>query len=234
MSCVVLIDFGERSAIHTVQFAEELQLWDRRLRRVCGGTWIHNPKQHLGESLETAVHFAEPFHAFFYRHAHARNAKNVIRTVRSETEVEREQLVRIHGVSEDSSRHLEAIPRHGQQNDRQVRPSTEFRTLFEATQWKGRQRDWDKKYTSFCLMILLYTAKLCRNGSPPSPDSFLSSKIRYAKGPSNHTLPVLTVLSVIDQCHLALPGRRASSVSSKVDSRAFSLSKNPAEWQTRS
>ena len=38
------------------------------------------------------------------------------------------------GVGEDGSRHLEAIPGHGQQNDRQVRPSTEFRILFEATQ----------------------------------------------------------------------------------------------------
>ena len=199
MSCGVLVDFGERNAIHTVQLGEELQLRDRRLRRVCGGTRIHDPEQHLGKSLETAIRFTKPFCTFVYRHEHARNAENVIRTVRSETEVEREQLVRIDGVGEDGSRHLEAIPSHGQQNDGHVRPSTEFRILFEATQWKVRQRDGDGDCTPFCLMILLYTAKLCRNGSPPSPGSFFTSNIRYTKSPSNHTLPGLIVPSTIDQ-----------------------------------
>ena len=47
-----------------------------------------------------------------YRHEHARNAENVIRTMKPETEGEREQLVCIHGVGEDCSRHLGPVPGH--------------------------------------------------------------------------------------------------------------------------
>jgi len=90
-------------------------------------------------------------------------------------------------------------------------------------------RQLSEYHTSFCLMILLYTTKLGRNGFPPSPGSFFSSNIRYTKGPSSHTLPELTAISAIDQCYLTLSGRRASSVSSKVDSLISSSSKNPAE-----
>jgi hypothetical protein len=88
VSSVVLVDFCERSAIHTIQLGEELELWDRGLRRICGGTWVHNPGQHMGKSLEAPIQFAEPFCAFVYRHERTGNAENVIRTVRSETKVE--------------------------------------------------------------------------------------------------------------------------------------------------
>ena len=64
------------------------------------------------------MQFAKPFCTFVYGHEHTCNAENIIRTVRSETEVKREQSVRIDGVCEDGSRHLEAIPGHGQYNDR--------------------------------------------------------------------------------------------------------------------
>ena len=83
-------------------------------------------------------------------------------------------------------------------------------------------------------MISPYTAKLCRNGSPPSPGSFFSLKIRYTKGPSNQIPSDLTAPSTTDRCHLLFPGRSVFRVHRKDDSLPSSSSKNTVEREMRS
>ena len=113
---VVLINFVGWSAVHTVQFGEELEPWDRRLRRVRGGAWVHNAGHRFEKCPETPIHVAEPFCAFVNRHEYTCNAENIVGAVKSK----REQLVRIYGVGEDDRWYLKVVPRQGQQSDRQV------------------------------------------------------------------------------------------------------------------
>ena len=125
MASVVLVDFVERSTVHTIQLGEELELWDRfgsRIRRIGRGSWKHKAGRHIGKDSEPFIQCTKPIRALVYRHEYTCNAEDIIRTVRSKAEVKQEQPVHIYRVGEDGGRYLETIPRQGQKNDRQVRP----------------------------------------------------------------------------------------------------------------
>ena len=46
---VGLVDFGKRYTTRTIQLGEELEPWDCRVWRICGGIWIHDPSYHRAQ-----------------------------------------------------------------------------------------------------------------------------------------------------------------------------------------
>ena len=83
--------------------------------------------------------------------------------------------------------------------------------------------------TDAWVMIFPYDNELCRNGSPPSPCSFFSSKIKQGRTPSNQTPSGLAVFSSIVVCHSTAPGRSCSRKRLMTRSLASSLTKKLAE-----
>ena len=86
--------------------------------------------------------------------------------------------------------------------------------------------------TDVWVIIFPYDNELCKNGSPPSPCSFFSSKIKQGKSPSNQTPSGLAVSSWIVICQLTSPGRSSVRIGLKSRSLASLLTKTPAEMVT--
>ena len=61
---IILADGGQWSAINAIQLREQLELWDRRLRRIGSGVHVHNGKQYWGKVLEASIQFTKLIRAF--------------------------------------------------------------------------------------------------------------------------------------------------------------------------
>jgi hypothetical protein len=102
---VIPIDGGERDTPHTTQLADQ-SLWIFSATD-SGESAVELGCRMPGGCAERRSRFLCRSQSFVYRLEYTCSAEDVVRTTSSEAEVEREQLVRKHGLSDDANQYPE-------------------------------------------------------------------------------------------------------------------------------